>query len=65
MSVISSEIDCFARTCVVIEYNGVGIYCRCRGMWLPARLMLFFGPLGEGAMRLPTADVAASPGEQA
>ena len=25
MSVISSEIDCVARTCVAIEYDGMGI----------------------------------------
>ena len=28
MLVISSEIDCVARTCVVMEYNGMGKYCR-------------------------------------
>jgi len=63
---MSSEIDRVARTCVVIECNGMGIYCWCRAMRLPPRVSgaASIGPLGDGAMRLPPADVAASPGER-
>ena len=44
MSVISSEIDCVARTCVVIEYNGIAgsVNIVDGGMRLPARLRLYF-----------------------
>ena len=54
MSVMSSEIDRVARTYVVIECNGMGVYCGCRAMRLPARVSgASIGPQGDGALGLP------------
>ena len=63
---MSSEIYGVARTCVVIECNGMGILLLMSG-YAPARMSgASIGPLGDGAtyMRLPPADEAASQGER-
>ena len=66
MSVMSNEIDRVARTCVVIECNGMdyvvdGVVCGCLRGWGYS-----IGPLGEWGLCdcMPPADVAASPGER-
>src|SRR6218665_3151703 len=61
---MSSEIDRVAWTLVVIECNGMGIHvdvglCGCLN-----GASIGLGPLVDGDMRLPPADLAASSGEQ-
>jgi len=51
---MSSEIDRVARTCVVIECNGMDIMLMSGYMRLPAGVRgASIGPLGDEAMRLP------------
>ena len=57
---MSSEIDRVARTCFVIECNGMGILL----MSGYAVEVILLDHWVRGAMQLPPADVAASAGER-